>query len=117
MEGLVTEAGRALLTQGGLAGALLVLSGAVNVALYRAAGACTQARIADAREIATALERASATNAALAATIEARSRVLEDLSRLVGELSRQSSLNDERAREKLESIQRWLEVAERGGRP
>ena len=117
MDGLVGEAARLLLTQGGLIGALLVLSGALNVALYRAAGACNQARITDAREIATALERASATNATLAATIEARSRVLEDLSRLVGELSRQTSLNDERAREKLEGIQRWLEVTERGIRP
>lgn len=117
MDGLVAEAARLLFSQGGLLGALLVVSGALNLLLYRAAGECTQARITDAREIATALERASATNAALAATIEARSRVLEDLTRLVGELSRQSSLADERAREKFDAVLRRLETQDRGGRP
>lgn len=116
MDALIAEAARLLFTQGGLLGALLVLSGAANLVLYRAAGACTAARITDAREIATALERASATNATLAATIEARSRVLEDLTRLVGEASRQSGLSDERVREKLETIQRWLEASDRAAR-
>ena len=116
MDALIAEAARLLFSQGGLLGALLVLSGAVNLVLYRTAVACTDARITDAREITTALERASATNATLAATIEARSRVLEDLSRLVGETSRQSGLNDERVREKLETIQRRLETVDLGAR-
>jgi hypothetical protein len=114
MEALAGEAAHLLFSQHGLLGLCLVISGLVNVLFYRAGEACKERRIEDARLSATALERASATNAALAAAIEARTQTLEDLARLVGVLARQTDNNDERTREKLDALLRRFERHERG---
>ena len=57
---------------------------------------------------ATALERASQSHAAVAAALESRTRVLDDLARVIAELARSVERNDERAREKLDDILRRL---------
>lgn len=114
MDSLVVEGARLVFAQGGLVGVLLILSCAVSAYLYKAQRDCADKRIVDSRETATALERASATNAAVAAALESRTRALEELGRLVGELARQGETNDERAREKLDELLRRFSDFERG---
>lgn len=113
MEALAREGAQLVFTQGGLLGVLLVLACLIAAYLYRAQQDCADKRIEDSRETAAALERASATNAAVAAALESRTRALEELSRLVGEYGRQAEVHDERAREKLDEILRRLGHLER----
>ena len=79
-------------------------------------GRAQEARIGEAGATATALERASQANSAVALAIESRTRVLEDLSRLAGEISRGVDRGDERAREKFDEILRRLSEPRHEGR-
>lgn len=116
MDHLLAEGARLVFAQGGLLGILLILACLVAGHLYKAQQTCADKRIEDSRETATALERASATNAAVAAALESRTRALEELARLVSELARQADNNDERVREKLDDLLRRLGEVHRGGR-
>lgn len=113
MDSLFAEGARLVFAQGGLLGVLLVLACVVAGYLYKAQQVCAEKRIQDSRETATALERASATNAAVAAALESRTRALEELSRLVGQIARQADSNDERSREKLDSLLRKVDELHR----
>lgn len=116
MDSLLAEGARLVFAQGGLLGVLLVLACLVAIYLYKAQQDCAEKRIEDSRETATALERASATNAAVAAALESRTRALEELSRLVGQAARQADIADERSREKLDELLRKLDELERAVR-
>jgi biopolymer transport protein ExbB/TolQ len=116
MDSLVTEGARLVFAQGGLVGILLILTWLVAAYLYRAQQDCADKRIEDSRETAIALERASATNAAVAAALESRTRALEELTRLMSELARQADTNNERVREKLDDVLRRMDDVQRGGR-
>lgn len=116
MDHLLAEGARLVFAQGGLLGILLILACLVAGHLYKAQQACADRRIEEGRETATALERASATNAAVAAALESRTRALEELTRLVSELARQADNNDERVREKLDGLLRRLDEVGRGAR-
>jgi hypothetical protein len=105
---LALEAARMLFSDGGAGGVVAVLLGLACWHLHREAQRAQEARIGDTGVTATALERASQTNAAVAAALESRSRVIEDLSRLVGEIARGIDRNDERARARFDEILRRI---------
>lgn len=108
MEKIAFEAARLLFSDGGAGWIVAVLLGLAGLHLHRETARAQEARIADAGATATALERASQTNAAVAAALESRTRVLEDLSRLASEIARGVDRNDERAREKFDEILRRI---------
>lgn len=106
MDKIAFEAARLLFSDGGAGWIVAVLLGLACFHLHRENLRALEARVSDTGATATALERASQTNAAVAAALESRTRVLEDLSRLASEIARGVDRNDERAREKFEEILR-----------
>ncbi len=116
MDRLALEAARLLFSETGAGWIVAVLLGLSCLHLYRETVRAQEARIGDAGATATALERASQANAAVAVAIEGRTRVLEDLSRLASEIARGVERNDERAREKFDEILRRLAEARHEGR-
>ncbi|KAB1072837.1 hypothetical protein [Methylobacterium planeticum] len=117
MERIALEAARLLFAQGGAGWVVAVLLGLACLHLHRQGLRALEARIGEAGATATALERASQTNAAVAAALESRSRVLEDLARLAAEIARGLERNDERARERFDEMLRLLADLRRQGRP
>lgn len=111
MDKIALEAARLLFSDGGAGWIVAFLLGLACLHLYRETLRAQEARIGDTGATATALERASQTNAAVAAALESRTRVLEDLSRLAGEIARGVDRTDERAREKFDEILRRLSDA------
>ncbi|MEA1834038.1 hypothetical protein U8607_18270 [Methylobacterium durans] len=108
MEKLALEAARLLFTEGGAGWIVAALLGLACLHLHRESLRALEARIGDAGAAATALERTAQTNAAVAAALESRTRVLEDLARLVAEIARGVDRNDGRTREKLDEILRLV---------
>jgi hypothetical protein len=108
LEKIALEAARLLVSQEGAGWIVAVLLGLACLHLHRESLRAQEARLGDTGATATALERASQTNAAVAAALESRTRVLEDLSRLAAEIARGIDRNDERAREKFDEILRRL---------
>ena len=108
MDKIAIEAARLLFSDGGAGWCVSVLLGLACLHLYREGLRAGEARIEEAGSTATALERASQTNAAVAAALESRTRVLEDLSRLASEIGRGVDRTDERAREKFDEILRRM---------
>ncbi len=108
MDKIAIEAARLLFSDGGAGWIVAVLLGLACLHLYRDGLRTLEARIEETGTTAAALERASQTNAAVAAALESRTRVLEDLTRLSGEIAREVERSDARAREKLEEILRRL---------
>lgn len=108
LEKIAFEAARLLASQEGAGWIVAVLLGLACIHLHRQSLRVQEARLGDIGATATALERASQTNAAVAAALESRTRVLEDLSRLATETARDIERNDARAREKLDDILRRL---------
>ena len=104
MEKIAIEAARLLFTDGGAGWIVAVLLGLACLHLHRESTRALEARVTETGATATALERASQTNAAVAAALESRTRVLEDLSRLASEIAREVDRNDARAREKFDEI-------------
>jgi hypothetical protein len=102
MERMALEAARLLFTDGGAGWVVSFLH------LHRETLRAQEARIGDTGATATALERASQTNAAVAAALESRTRVLEELSRLASEIARGVDRSDERSREKFDEILRRI---------
>lgn len=80
MDKIAAEAARLLFADGGAGWVVAVLLGLACLHLYRDGLRVLEARIAETGATAAALERASQTNAAVAAALESRTRVLEDLS-------------------------------------
>ncbi|KQP28552.1 hypothetical protein ASG60_10975 [Methylobacterium sp. Leaf469] len=116
MEKIALEAARLLFSHDGAGWIVAVLLGLACLHLHRETVRAQEARIGDTGATATALERASHTNAAVAAALESRTRVLEDLTRLVSEMARGAERGEERARDKLDDIARRLdEVVRRLG--
>lgn len=114
MDKIAIEAARLLFADGGAGWVVAVLLGLACLHLHRENLRALEARIEETGATATALERASQTNAAVAAALESRTRVLEDLSRLASEIAREVESSDERAREKFDEILRRLcEVQQR----
>ena len=108
MERMALEAARLLFTDGGAGWVVAFLLGLVCLHLHRETLRAQEARIGDTGATATALERASQTNAAVAAALESRTRVLEELSRLASEIARGVDRSDERSREKFDEILRRI---------
>ncbi|MBY0259204.1 hypothetical protein [Methylobacterium sp.] len=108
MEKIALEAARLLVSQEGAGWTVAVLLGLACLHLHREGARAQEARLGDAGATATALERASQTNAAVAAALESRTRVLEDLARLTAEVARGVERSDERGREKFDEILRRL---------
>lgn len=108
MDKIAIEGARLLFSDGGAGWIVAVLLGLACLHLHRENQRVLEARIDDAGATATALERASQTNAAVAAALESRTRVLEDLSRLSAEIARGIARNDERARDKFEEVLRLV---------
>lgn len=108
MDKIAIEAARLLFTDGGAGWVVAVLLGLACWHLHRENLRVLEARIDDTGATATALERASQTNAAVAAALESRTRVLEDLSRLSAEIARGIERNDERARDKFDEVLRLV---------
>ena len=115
MEKIAMEAARLLFADGGAGWVVAVLLGLACLHLYRENLRVLEARIDDTGATATALERASQTNAAVAAASESRTRVLEDLSRLSAEIARGIDRNDERVRDRFEELTRALTELRRAG--
>ncbi len=116
MDKIALEAARLLFTDGGAGWIVAVLLGLACLHLHRGNLKALEARIEDTGTTATALERASQTNAAVAAALESRTRVLEDLTRLASEIARGVDRNDERSREKFDEILRRLGSVPTSGR-
>ncbi|SFG42619.1 hypothetical protein [Methylobacterium gossipiicola] len=108
MEKLALEGARLLFSHDGAGWIVAVLMGLACLQLHRETMRTQDARLGDTGATATALERASQTNVAVAAALESRTRVLEDLSRLVSEMARSIEHGDERSRDKLDAILRRL---------
>ena len=108
METIALEGARLLFSHDGAGWVVAVLLGLACLHLHRETVRAQEARIGDTGATATALERASHTNAAVAAALESRTRVLEDLARLVSEMARAVERGDARTREKLDAILRRL---------
>ncbi len=85
-----------------------MLLGLACLHLYRDGLRVLEARITETGATAAAQERASQTNAAVAAALESRTRVLEDLVRLTGETAGAVARSDERARERFEDLLRRI---------
>ncbi|MFF8801887.1 MULTISPECIES: hypothetical protein [unclassified Methylobacterium] len=117
MEKIATEAARLLFADGGAGWIVAVLLGLACLHLYRDGLRVLEARIVETGATAAALERASQTNAAVAAALESRTRVLEDLARLAAETAREVERSDERAREKFEEILRRMDDLPHRPRP
>lgn len=117
MDKIAAEAARLLFDDGGAGWIVAVLLGLTCLHLYRDGLRMFEARIAEAGTTAAALERASQTNAAVAAALESRTRVLEDLARLSGETARAVERGDERARERSEEMLRRLDALQHRPRP
>ncbi len=108
MEKIALEGFRLILSHDGAGWVVAVLLGLACWHLHREARAAQEARIGETGATATALERASQTNAAVAAALESRTRVLEDLSRVAAGIAHGVERNDERAREKFDEILRRI---------
>lgn len=108
MDKIAAEAARLLFADGGAGWIVAVLLGGACLHLYRDGLRVLEARIAETGATAAALERASQTNAAVAAALESRTRVLEDLVRLTGETAGAVARSDERARERFEDLLRRI---------
>ncbi|CAO4184407.1 Chemotaxis protein [Methylorubrum aminovorans] len=108
MDKIAAEAARLLFADGGAGWIVAVLLGVACLHLYRDGLRVLEARIAETGATAAALERASQTNAAVAAALESRTRVLEDLVRLTGETAGAVARSDERARERFEDLLRRI---------
>lgn len=108
MERMALEAARLLFSDGGAGWVVAFLLGLACLHLHRETLRAQEARIGDTGATATALERASQTNAAVAAALESRTRVLEELSRLASEIARGVDRSDERSREKFDEILRRI---------
>jgi phage terminase Nu1 subunit (DNA packaging protein) len=108
LDKIALEAAHLLVSQEGAGWIVAVLLGLACIHLHREAMRAQEARLGDAGATATALKRASQSNAALAAALESRTRVLEDLSRVAAEIARSVERNDERLRERLDDILRRL---------
>lgn len=117
MEKIALEAARLLFSEGGAGWVVAVLLGLACLHLHRETLRAQEARIGETGATATALERASQTNAAVAAALESRTRILEDLSRLAAEIARGVGRSDERAREKFDEILRRLADMRHVARP
>ncbi|WP_447665945.1 hypothetical protein [Methylobacterium sp. A54F] len=117
MEKIALEAARLLFSEGGAGWIVAVLLGLACLHLHRENLRGLEARIGEAGATATALERASQTNAAVAAAIESRTRVLEELARLAAEIARGVERNDERARETFDAILRLAAESRRQPHP
>ncbi|WP_019906425.1 hypothetical protein [Methylobacterium sp. 77] len=116
MDRIAVEGIRLLFSEEGAGWIVAALLGFSCLHLYRETVRSQEARIGDAGATATALERASQANSAVALAIESRTRVLEDLSRLASEISRGVDRSDERAREKFDEILRRLSEPRHEGR-
>ncbi len=108
MQKIALEAGHLLVSQEGAGWIVAVLLGLACIHLHRDSLHAQAARLAETGATATALERASQSHAAVAAALESRTRVLDDLARVIAELARGVERNDERVREKLDDILRRL---------
>ncbi|MCE4223075.1 hypothetical protein HCU64_04875 [Methylobacterium sp. C25] len=108
MDAIALEAVRLLFSAGGTGWIVAVLLGLACLHLHRENLRALEARIEETGTTATALERASQTNAAVAAALESRTRVLEDLTRLSSEIARGVDRSDERSREKFDEILRRI---------
>lgn len=86
MEALALEQAGKLALQGS-GWALAVIFGILLILRDRQYGECLKAQIGLATQMATALERSSVTNAAVAASLDSRTGVFERLNERVGELS------------------------------
>ncbi|UMY18564.1 hypothetical protein MMB17_04335 [Methylobacterium organophilum] len=117
MDRIAIEAARLLLSEAGAGWIVAVLLGLACLHLHREGTRAAQARIEEAGSTATALERASQTNAAVAAALEARSRVLEELARLVGEIAQGVDRSDGHARDRFDEILRRLAEIQGRARP
>ena len=102
------DAARLLFSDGGAGWIVAFLLGLACLHLHREAQRALEGRIGETGATATALERASQTNAAVAAALESRTRVIEDLSRLVSEIARGLDRSDERARDRFDEILRRI---------
>lgn len=108
MEKIALEAAHLLVSQEGAGWIVAVLLGLACLHLHRDAARAQEARLGETGATATALERASQTNAAVAAALESRTRVLEDLCRVSAEIARDVERSDTRAREKFDEVLRRL---------
>ncbi|KQP61849.1 hypothetical protein ASG40_04065 [Methylobacterium sp. Leaf399] len=111
------DAARLLLSEGGAGWLVAFLLGLACLHLHREVQRVHEARIGETGTTAAALERASQTNAAVAAALESRSRVVEDLSRLAGEIARGVDRSDERARDRFDEILRRIGDLQQRTRP
>ncbi|HEV7438271.1 MAG TPA: hypothetical protein VGN94_01410 [Methylobacterium sp.] len=117
MQTIALEAARLLFAEGGAGWIVAVLLGLACLHLHRQSLRALEARISETGATATALERASQTNAAVAAALESRTRVLEDLARLAAEIARGVDRSDERARERFDEVLRLVADLRRQGLP
>ncbi len=106
LDKLASEALRLILGEAGTGWIVASLLWLACLHLYRETKRAHEARIGETGAVATALERASQTNAAVAAALESRTRALEDLSRLTSEIAREVDRNDERTRDKFDELLR-----------
>lgn len=115
MDKIAIEAARLLFSDGGAGWIVAVLLGLACLQLHRENLRVLEARIDETGATATALERASQTNAAVAAALESRTRVLEDLSRLSAEIARGIERNEERSRDRFDELLRLAADQRRAG--
>ncbi|GJE43938.1 hypothetical protein [Methylobacterium soli] len=108
MEKIALEAARLLFAEGGAGWVVAVLLGLACLHLHRQNLRAVETRISETGATATALERASQSGAAVAAALESRTRVLEDLARLSAEIARSIDRSDERARERFDEVLRLV---------
>jgi hypothetical protein len=92
MEALALEQAGKLALQGS-GWALAVIFGILLILRDRQYGECLKAQIGLATQMATALERSSVTNAAVAASLDSRTGVFERLTNSVGDLSHEVEAN------------------------
>lgn len=115
MESLVTEGARTLFAQG-LLGTLVVISGVVNLLLYREARACANARLEDTRALIKAVEDSASAMQSMTLAMEslrqaqeARTRAAEAVASEIRELRIGSGHDDRKTHETLERLCRLLE--------
>lgn len=112
------EAFTQLLSQGGLLSALLVISFGVNAYLYREARKADtrndelfEKRLDESRTTLAALERATSSGTALAASIESRSQSINDMAKGFAALAQVIDLQMKHYKEQGDRIERRLDDA------
>lgn len=108
MEGLVTGLARELGAQG-LLGVLLVLVGAFAFYCLRSWMACAEARIEDGKQNARVITELNTTLSSISTTLASLAQAEAASARVVEASAKQTVTDDERARERLDAIDRKMD--------